>query len=343
MNSTKVTTKGQEGARPGREALPGFGRPSGYAALEGQRYRGRKKRHPEEFKSYYGLPVIKRPVWEAREVAGYFFLGGLAGASSTLALLAQVTGRRSLGRAAKVGAAGAILLSLVALVKDLGRPMRFLNMLRVVKPTSPMNVGTWVLTAYAPAAVAAAASEVTGLMPVVGFLSTAGAALLGPAVASYTAVLICNTAVPAWHDARAHMPFIFVSSAAMAASGLGLVVAKDLDVGPAQRLALMASASELVVGPRMEKSLAPEVAQAYQEGKPRTLLRASRALSIVGALGALAGTRAPGLRRVGGAALMAASACTRFGIFYAGVASAASPAATVAPQRARLDSTAQVP
>jgi hypothetical protein len=36
------------------------------------------------------------------------------------------------------------------------------------------------------------------------------------------------------------------------------------------------------------------------------------------------------------AALLAASACTRFGVFYAGVASAEDPAATIEPQRARL-------
>ena len=269
MNSTKVTKTGQEGGRPGRQAPPGFGRPSGYAALEGRRYRGRKKRPAEEFTSYYGLPVIKKPVWEAREIAGYFFLGGLAGASSTLALAAQVTGRAGLSRRAKVGAAAAILVSLGALVKDLGRPERFLNMLRVFKPTSPMNVGTWIVSAYAPAAITAAASDVTGLLPGVGLMGTAGAALLGPAVASYTAVLICDTAVPAWHEARAHMPFLFVSSAAMAASGLGLVAGDAQDGGPAQRLALLAATTELAVGQRLENSLAPEVAKAYQAGKPR--------------------------------------------------------------------------
>lgn len=336
MNSTKVTRKGQEGVRPGRQAPPGFGRPSGDAALEGRRYRGRKNRPAEEFKSYYGLPVIKKPVWEAREIAGYFFLGGLAGASSTLALAAQVTGRASLSRRAKVGAAAAILVSLGALVKDLGRPERFLNMLRVFKPTSPMNVGTWIVSAYAPAAIAAAASELTGWLPGVGLMGTAGAALLGPAVASYTAVLICDTAVPAWHEARAYMPFFFVSSAAMAASGLGMVAGDARDGAPVQKLALLAAASELAVGQRLEKRLAPEVAKAYQTGKPRALLRASRALTVVGTLGALTGTRVPALRRVGGAALLAASACTRFGVFYAGIASAEDPMATISPQKASL-------
>ncbi|MFE4580012.1 polysulfide reductase, partial [Streptomyces chartreusis] len=38
-----------------------------------------------EFTSYYGRPVIKAPSWSARDIAGYFFLGGLAGAGSVLA------------------------------------------------------------------------------------------------------------------------------------------------------------------------------------------------------------------------------------------------------------------
>ena len=46
-----------------------------------------------EFTSYYGKPVLNPPVWEARDIAGYFFLGGLAGGSSLLAAGADLTGR----------------------------------------------------------------------------------------------------------------------------------------------------------------------------------------------------------------------------------------------------------
>ena len=105
-----------------------------------------------EFTSYYGKPVLNPPVWEARDIAGYFFLGGLAGGSSLLAAGADLTGRPELARAAKAGAGAAITLSLAALIHDLGRPARFLNMMRVFKVTSPMSVGTWLLSGYAPAA-----------------------------------------------------------------------------------------------------------------------------------------------------------------------------------------------
>ena len=118
-----------------------------------------------EFSSYYGRPVIKEPVWRTPDVPGYFFLGGLAGASSVLAAGAQLSGYRELARVGKVGAVGAISLSAVALVHDLGRPERFVNMLRVFKPSSPMSVGSWLLAAYGPVAGAAAVCEVTGILP----------------------------------------------------------------------------------------------------------------------------------------------------------------------------------
>ena len=96
---------------------------------------------------------------------GYLFLGGLASASSLLAAFALLAGDRELPRAAKVGAAGAIGLSAVALIHDPGRPERFLNMLRAFKVTSPVSIGSWLLAAYGPVAGAAAASAVTGRLP----------------------------------------------------------------------------------------------------------------------------------------------------------------------------------
>lgn len=337
MNRGRVTKEGLVDTRPGREAPPGSGRPSGSAAYESRRGgRRKKKRQPEQFRSYYGMPVINAPVWEAREIAGYFFLGGLAGASSVVAAAAQRSGHDSVVKGTKLAAAGGILLSLAALVKDLGRPLRAPNMLRVFKPTSPMSVGTWIVSAYAPAAIAAAGSELTGLWPGVGTAATAAAATLGPAVASYTAVLIADTAVPAWHDARHELPFVFVSSAASAAAGVGLLTATDGDAGPVRRLAAAAVTSELVAERIMEQRLDPAVAKAYHEGKPEKLLRASRILATAGALGAVAGGRSRRLRMASGAALIASSALTRFGIFYAGMASAKDPEATIAPQRARL-------
>ena len=186
-----------------------------------------------EFRSYYGRPIIKEPVWKEPDVPGYLFFGGLAGASSVLAAAAQLTGRRGLARAAKTAALGGISLSSMFLINDLGRPARFHHMLRVFKLSSPMSVGSWLLSAYGPAAGAAALSDVTGILPAAGTAATAGAALLGPAVTTYTAVLLCDTAVPAWHEAHREMPYVFAGSAASAAGGFGLLAAPRGESEPA--------------------------------------------------------------------------------------------------------------
>ena len=126
--------------------------------------------------SYYGKPIIKEPVWGARDVGGYLFFGGLAGASSVLAGFAQAAGNHRQAKASKIAAVGAIGLSGLALVADLGRPERFVNMLRVVKVTSPMSVGSWLISAFGGASAAAAACAVTGRLPRAGAAATAGAA-----------------------------------------------------------------------------------------------------------------------------------------------------------------------
>jgi formate-dependent nitrite reductase membrane component NrfD len=290
----------------------------------------------EQSRSYYGLPVLNKPVWEAREIAGYFFLGGLAGASSVVALGAQLTGRPALARGAKAGAAAAAALSMAALIKDLGRPTRFLHMLRVFKPTSPMSVGTWILSGYVPAAMAAAISDLSGLMPGAGTAAAGAAAALGPALASYTGVLVADTAVPAWHDARRELPFLFVASAATAAAGLGLACAADSEAAPVRNLAVIGGAAEVAAETLLERRLEPVVGRAYREGRAGVLLKAAKVLTAVGGIGAAGGARRKALRLAAAAALLAGSACTRFGVFYAGVASAEDPAATIEPQRARL-------
>jgi formate-dependent nitrite reductase membrane component NrfD len=315
---------------------------NGRSPQPGQGGGGRKRRREQVFGSYYGRAIVREATWESRDIAGYFFLGGLAGASSVLAAGAQLTGRPALARPLKLGAAGAIHLSLVALIHDLGRPARFLNMLRVFKPTSPMSVGVWVLSAYAPAATAAALGELVGtgelarrIRPLAS-AGTAGAALLGPAVASYTAALVATTATPAWHEGHREMPFVFVGSAASAAAGLGLLAAPLAQNGPAVRMAAIGAAGELTAVKLLERRIGM-VAETYREGRAGKLMGAAEALTLTGVAGAvLLGRRSRFAAALSGAALLAASACARFGIFEAGQASARDPKYTVAPQRERL-------
>jgi len=285
--------------------------------------------------SYYGLPVIKEPIWGSPDVPGYLFLGGLAGASSMLAGFAQATGNRELARASKTGAAAAIGLSMVALVADLGRPLRFLNMLRVFKVTSPMSVGSWLLTGYSPLAFAAAASALTGRMPRAGAAASAGAAALGAGVATYTAALLTDTAVPAWHDGHREMPFVFAGSAATAAGGLGMLAVGQPAAAQAVRFAVIGSAAELTAKSMMLQRLG-DTAQPYQSGLPGKLMEAAEILTAAGLAGAVLSGRNRAAAAASGAALVASSALTRFGIFLAGKASARDPAYTVGPQRQRL-------
>ncbi|HEV3033349.1 MAG TPA: NrfD/PsrC family molybdoenzyme membrane anchor subunit [Solirubrobacteraceae bacterium] len=302
---------------------------------------GRRKRESvvqeAEFSSYYGRPIVKEPTWKPLDIASYLFLGGLAGASSSLAAGAQLSGRPGLARPLKLGAAGAISLSLVALVHDLGRPARFLNMLRVFKPTSPMSVGVWIVSAYAPAAGVAALEELVSLgrLRPLGKLGAVGAALLGPAVASYTGVLISNTATPAWHEGHREMPFVFVGSAASAAAGLGLLGAPLAENAPARRLAVIGTVAELTAVTLLRRRVGI-VAETYRDGRAGMLMRAAEALALAGVAGAIgAGHRSRLVAGLSGAALLAASACARFGIFEAGRASARDPKYTVIPQRER--------
>jgi hypothetical protein len=297
------------------------------------------------FESYYGRPVIKKPVWEERDIAGYFFTGGLAAGSALLAAGAELTGRPSLRKSARLTSLAALAVSGVALVHDLGRPDRFYNMLRVAKPTSPMSVGTWVLSAFALPVAIGAAAEMPGVAPpgLRGLLrassrpAAVGAAAIAPAVATYTAVLIADTAVPAWHAAYPELPFVFAGSALSGAAGAALLTTPVAENGPAARLGVLGATLELAASQRVEHRLG-FVGEPYSQGEPGRKMKLAKKLTAVGAVGgALLGRRSRVAAAASGACLVAASALTRFAIFEAGVASAEDPAYTVRPQRERAD------
>jgi Polysulphide reductase, NrfD len=304
------------------------------------------------FTSYYGRPVLKRPVWKD-DIAYYFFLGGLSAGSSLLGTGAAATGRPALRRGTRIGALVSLGAGTYFLIADLGRPERFHHMLRVAKPTSPMSVGTWLLAAYSPAVGLAAAAE---LMParlrrgpvgrLLGALSgPAGAAAAGlaPLVAAYTAVLLSDTAVPAWHEAAPELPFIFTASAAASAGGLGMIVAPPAQARPARWLAGYGALVELTASRRLERRLdevseVSEVGEAYRTGYPRRLLRLAGRLTLGGTLvGLLLGRRSRAAATVSGLALLAGGVAERLGLLHAGIESTVDPKYVVGPQRRRLD------
>jgi hypothetical protein len=220
-------------------------------------------------------------------------------------------------------------------------------MLRVAKVTSPMSVGTWILSLFAPFAGLAAVAEFRQLLPsrlapVSRLLAAAdrpaglAAAAVGPAVMSYTAVLMSDTATPSWHEGYREMPFVFVGSAFVAAGGLGLLAAPVDEAKPARRMAVAGAVLELAAEHKMESSMGL-AAEPLHAGPAGVLMRLSKALTGIGAVGALFAGRDRRIAAASGAALMSASVCTRFGIFHAGQQSARDPKYTVVPQRQRLE------
>jgi len=159
--------------------------------------------------SYYDLPLLKPPVW-TWEVPLYFFVGGAAGAASVIAAAAQLTGNdEQLVRDARWIAFIGATASAPLLISDLGRPERFLNMLRVFKPQSPMSVGVWTLAAFGGATAGAA------LLPwkTGRNLAGLGAAATGLVMATYTGVLLGVSAIPLWKEHAHFLPVHFGASA----------------------------------------------------------------------------------------------------------------------------------
>ncbi|MDT7596366.1 MAG: hypothetical protein QOJ06_1912 [Pseudonocardiales bacterium] len=298
-----------------------------------------------EFRSYYGRPVLKPPVWEWK-VPAYFFTGGLSAGSAVLAAGADLTRRPALRRAGRISSLLTLLVSAYLLIADLGRPERFHHMLRVAKPTSPMSVGTWILTMYAPGVAIAAVSELlpsTVRHTMVGRLlrriarpAAVSSAVLAPAVASYTAVLLSQTAAPAWHEAHPQLPFIFTGSAAASAGGLAMVLTPVDEAGPARMFAWYGGVSELVASKVMEQRLGL-ANEAYTTGRAHRLRMWSQRLTTAGLVGATLAGRSRAAAVASGLALLAGSALQRFGVFEAGVASTKDPKYVVVPQRQRLD------
>jgi formate-dependent nitrite reductase membrane component NrfD len=285
--------------------------------------------------SYYGRPVLKAPVWKP-EIPFYFFTGGLGGASAMLALLAEARGNDELARRAWLNALAGVGASPALLISDLGKPSRFVNMLRVFKVTSPMSVGSWLLSASGLATAVAAADAWTPYVPApAGRVARVAAAVCGMPLTTYTAALIANTAVPVWHEARVTLPFVFAASGATSAGAAAVLATPPRAAAPARRLAIGGAVATAAAVELMRHRLG-DAGEPYREGASGTLKRAAMALSVTGA-GLVAGL---GRRRpaavAGGALLLAGAICERWSVFRAGFQSAADPKYTVGPQRSRI-------
>jgi formate-dependent nitrite reductase membrane component NrfD len=293
---------------------------------------------PPAADSYYGLPLLKAPVW-TWEIPAYFFIGGAAGASAVIGAVANATGApRDLVRDARWVAAAGAAISTPLLISDLGRPERFLNMLRVFKLRSPMSVGAWTLVAFSTASSAAAFAGVAeratsgrAAIRIVGNAAEVLSAATGLVLSTYTGVLIGATAIPAWSQHVKLLPIHF------GASGLGTGVAMLELLGhrsrPLNALGIGAAIVETAVALSMERRASP-VLDPLKHGWSGTVTRLGAVLAGPVPL-ALRLFAAPSsaARRTAAAATVAGSLLTRIGWIAAGRTSASQPAAGLMQSR----------
>lgn len=215
---------------------------------------------------YYQIPLLRQPPW-TWEIPLYFFVGGAAGAAGVVGAIAEYTGAdRELVRHARWMAAAGSVISPALLISDLGRPERFLHMLRVFKPQSPMSVGVWTLLGFSGGAAATAFADFLqaryGPSLPLRVLENAGQAAslaFGLPFSNYTGVLIGATAVPVWNRSAAELPLHFGASALAAGVGI-LELMGHRKHRALEALALGAAMFETIEGIRIEARSQAELA-----------------------------------------------------------------------------------
>jgi formate-dependent nitrite reductase membrane component NrfD len=290
--------------------------------------------------TYYDRPMLKAPVW-SWEVPLYYFTGGAAGACLVLGAAAQLAGSGELNRMIRrchwVGIIGSSI-SGVLLIDDLGRPSRFLNMLRVFRPTSPMNVGAWILSGAAPTAMAAALfAGRQGFWKFLGDSSGYASGLFGMGLATYTGVLVGNSAIPVWQSARRILPVLFGASAMTSAASMLDLLSDD---PKARRITytfgMVGKIAELTAAIAMEKQVSriPAVGRPLRVGPSGFLWRAAAILTAASLVTALLPKRTRKKQVIAGVLGTAGSLALRYAVHSAGTASARDPRATFHAQRA---------
>ena len=280
--------------------------------------------------TYYDRPLLKAPVWEWM-VPAYYYVGGLTGASLALGAAAQLGDARArtalIRRCHWIGFIGCSV-SGVLLISDLGRPERFFNMLRVFRPTSPMNMGAWILTASGGAAAGALLRSGGPL----GYL----AGLCGAALATYTGVLVSSSSIPVWQQARHLLPILFgFSGMSSTGSAFRLFVQNSEEHRISALFGAVGQVAELAAAFTMERrvSAVPRVGHPLKHGRSGVMWQSATVLTV----GSLLLTLLPGKgrkkRMAAGILGTLGSALMRFSIAALGTASARDPRASFDQQR----------
>lgn len=289
--------------------------------------------------SYYDQPMLKEPVWEP-SIPTYFYVGGVSGATAALAAAAQLIAPETMHSLIKrghwIGTIGAVV-SASLLIYDLGRPMRFINMLRVIRVTSPMSVGSWILSFFS-ASVGAAATLPYGprvFRPLASPFGVAAGAL-GLGLAGYTGVLLAQTAVPVWQQSYRTLPILFISSGtAASAAVLEFFSWNERERKTIATFRAIGQVVELLTATALEcnASRVERVGRPLKRGVGGAFWKAGKLFTVAGIVLSLLPGKGRAKSMASGVIGTAASLCTRFGIFYAGKASARDPRASFEVQR----------
>jgi hypothetical protein len=289
------------------------------------------KASPES--GYYGIPLLKEPQWKPT-VPLYFFVGGAAGSAAVIAAFADWVGNEpKLAQDARWLAFGGAVASSALLIEDLGRPSRFINMLRVFKVQSPMSVGAWTLAAFGGVAAASAFANAAERrfgpslpISIIGNASQALTAVFGLPFHNYTGVLIGATAIPVWHRNAGTLPIHFGMSGVQAGVSI-LELMGHLDSRALNSLGIGSAVYESLEGFNLESRDAPEL-RPLKRGASGWITRAGGVLSGPLALslrlfaGSSGSRRSRSLRKWAAVCGVAGSLLTRYGWVRAGHSSA---------------------
>lgn len=290
--------------------------------------------------TYYDHPVLKESVWKWA-IPTYYYVGGLAGAALALAAAVQLTDARKFKRLIRrcrwIGFVGASVSGLL-LIQDLGRPSRFLNMLRVFRPTSPMNMGAWILTAVgATSAPSLLLSGQSGIFGVMGNLNGIASGVFGLGLATYTGVLIANTAVPVWQESRRALPILFGASAM---SSVGSLFEMSIENEDERRVTKMFGAigqiAEITAGIALERqaSIVPRVARPLRRGLSGAMWKGATLLTAASLFLGIRKNRSRQQRIAAGLLGTVGSLLIRFAVERAGAMSSRDARASFHQQRA---------
>ncbi len=312
--------------------------------------------HARARDAYRDVPILQKPPWK-NAISAYFFLGGVSSGAFVLGtLLDTLDGerRQTLARTAHYVAFATMAPCAPLLIYDLGKRSRFHHMLRIFKPSSPMNLGAWALTVHGAFTTAAALRDLAGegalpggsaLNDIVALLPRRALVVAGMPSAltlgGYTGVLIGTSSVPVWYKSPLLGALFMASAMNTGAAAVSLVSRLTGRAAPDEHRIF--TPFNVTLGATETVLLGAYLATTGAAAKPllRGKLGVTTAVAAASTLGATAldaaglltgqnrngrGTAAAALTLLGGVAL-------RWGTVFAGHTSAADREGTVEAMR----------